>query len=227
MKRPRGGARRWHQSPTTTQRRKSTPSPSCKSCNRIRANATCVDTSPTITPLVALTEDIGCELADRAFLTFRREYLDNPTCPDNGIWAFLRSNGFEWGADQPPTCFNLAAMAVSLAVAAMKMNDQVDLEKSRAIYTSALLKTRDALCEDPVQPTDDLLMTCILLSAYEDRVSSFGSTTVLSEGFRHQNGAMVLLKMRSLEPKGSGRNISIDRYIRKQLVRQARPTDLE
>jgi hypothetical protein len=162
MKRPRGGARRRQHDDSNTDKRDSTPSPSAKARHQP------LSTSPTpSSPLQSFAADPRCELADNAFLAFRREYLDNPTCPDNGIWFFLGSNGFRWGSDQPPTCFNLAAMAVNLAVSAVKTNNHEDVEESRAIYSRALVKTRDALCEDPVRPTDELLMTCILLSAYE------------------------------------------------------------
>jgi hypothetical protein len=129
-------------------------------------NAIATSNSPALSP-VLLSRETGCALADSALLAFRREFVDNPAYPEIGIWAFMNAHGFSWGPDQPETCFNLAAVAVSLAVSAAKDRITVDLSHSRAVYAHALLKTRDVLSQDPLDPTDELLMTCILLSAYE------------------------------------------------------------
>lgn len=121
----------------------------------------------TVLPLIPVPADLSCTLADNAFLALRLEYLHNPACPDEGLWNFLGTNGFEWGPDRPDTCFNLAAMAVSLAAYGIKNSELPALEQSRTNYAKALSKTRKALCSDPVEPTDELLLTCLLLSAYE------------------------------------------------------------
>lgn len=123
--------------------------------------------SMTVLPLIPVPADLSCTLADHAFGTLRLEYLHNPACPDEGIWNFLGTNGFVWGPDRPDTCFNLAAMAVSLAAYGIKNSELPALEQSRTKYTKALSKTRSALCSHPVDPTDELLLTCLLLSAYE------------------------------------------------------------
>lgn len=127
----------------------------------------------TVLPLIPAPAYLGCALADHAFLALRREYLDNPACPDNGIWNFLGTNGFVWGPQRPETCFNLAAMAVSLAVFGIKNSDLTALDQSRTKYARALFMTRNELCTEPVDPTDELLMTCLLLSAYEVSQATF------------------------------------------------------
>ncbi|ETN38060.1 uncharacterized protein HMPREF1541_07684 [Cyphellophora europaea CBS 101466] len=197
------------------------------------------DEAMTVLPLTPVPTDLGCALTDHAFLISRRDYLDSPSCPDNGIWSFLGKQGFVWGPYQPGTCFNLAAMAVSLAAYGIRENRPDVMEQGRRKYADALMETRAELCSPVVEPTDELLMTCLLLSAYEvsrivnawfididhpqDQVCNFDSNIdtykTFSEGSRHQEGAMALLRMRTLSPVKNDRSLLIDKYIRRQLLR--------
>lgn len=166
-KRPRGGARKRDAEDILPQKRTCVPEFPCHLYNSSGTDIIRDDMSMTVLPLIPVPADLSCTLADHAFLALRLEYLHNPSCPDEGLWNFLGTNGFTWGPDRPDTCFNLAAMAVSLAAYGIKSSKPPALEQSRTKYTKALSETGNALCNDLVDPKDELLLTCSLLSAYE------------------------------------------------------------
>jgi hypothetical protein len=109
-----------------------------------------------------------------------------------------------------------------MAVFSRKHNCPTALAKSRTKYSSALIKTQSMIaseCDRVDGPSDQLLLAVMLLAAYEDCVCTFNRDTMFTEGFRHQDGALALLKMRKRDSTTPQSSIHLDRQTRRQLLR--------
>jgi hypothetical protein len=162
------------------------------------------------------------DIEEVAVSSFTQSFLAGANQLPHDIWCLLGRPGFEWGPTHTPTAYNLAATAVSMAVFSRKHKCLTALDKSRAKYSAALIKTQSIIaseCNRVNGPSDQLLLAVMLLAAYEDRVCNFNRHTMFTEGFRHQDGALALLKMRKRDATTSESSLLLDRQIRRQLLR--------
>jgi hypothetical protein len=162
------------------------------------------------------------DIEEVAISSFTQSFLAGANQLPHDIWCLLGKPGFAWGLTHTPTAYNLAATAVSMAVFSRKHNCQIALAKSRAKYSAALIKTQSMIaseCACVDGPSDQLLLAVMLLAAYEDRVCNFNRHTMFTEGFRHQDGALALLKMRKRDATTAESSLLLDRQIRRQLLR--------
>ena len=102
-----------------------------------------------------------------SFYLFYRDFIEGAMKYKDDILCMLGQQGFEWGPEQADSAFNLATTAVAMAVFARKNKVPQALSESRSVYTKALVKTQQAIVEQVVAPTEQLLTTVMLLSAYE------------------------------------------------------------
>lgn len=167
LKRPRGGARRRRYEQRAPA---SCPQPDvCEACEQIVVSAPDQksDTAIDVVPMIPVPADLGCALPAPLY-TFRTLDVDTMDAPENFL-GFLGKGDFAYGPDRPETPFNLAAMAVDLAVQGIQHQSPILVERSEVLYAKALHLTREAIYNVTIEASDQLMVTCLLLSGYEVR----------------------------------------------------------
>lgn len=108
--------------------------------------------------------------------------------------------------------------AVSLATFGRTRVSTEALSLGSRKYARALAKTNATISDAREAVTDQFLLTIVMLGVYEHAVSNYNRNFLLIESFRHQNGAIALLKLR----KSVYQLITtLDKIVRNLVVKQA------
>lgn len=123
-----------------------------------------------------------------------------------------------------------ALLARSYAVCGRVRRDARMTSASMALYFGAISKIKEALL-DPVDAfSDDVLLTTMVLSSYDNTLStytgdlgmapSFQLSRRMLQSFSHHDGATALLRLRRSNPAQPA-DLNLDKLVRRQVLRSA------
>ena len=174
--------------------------------------------SETLQLTTSPTQDLPT-VATQAFInTYISSDEQDPFC----TWSLVLQFEDQYGPGKPYSVVNTALSAVSLVYLSKVHNLPEAFSEARRKYGQALIKTKTALGQESLASTDEVLLSVMLLGAYETMVGNFDPTTLYTESYRHHDGAQALLMIGkgSRENGTFNGNIVLDQSIRRLLLRQ-------
>ena len=125
------------------------------------------------------------------FLHYNRSYDLQETCSFFGILPELYSKST---ISSP---LRRATTALALQVVNLHYSHGYEPPKGHDFYTDAVIQTRDAISLQGQSKSDELLMTTLVLEAYESASATFGSRSYSAcQSYTHLRGSIALLKHR-------------------------------
>ncbi|MCJ1326533.1 hypothetical protein MMC10_003197 [Thelotrema lepadinum] len=86
-------------------------------------------------------------------------------------------------------------------------------------YLQALRKTKEEVCDLRKATTDQFVLSVMFLATFEEHGSEPGSGMWFSDGYKHREGALSMIRCRQWMRNDHSRDWRIDKMVRRQLMR--------
>ncbi|KAK2799372.1 hypothetical protein FQN50_008478 [Emmonsiellopsis sp. PD_5] len=182
---------------------------------------------PYIEPGRLILPALSIPLDEQALNYYARCFLELPHGSPEIADSHLKCVLDNWRYNDPQSILSLAVLAVSHATFGRARRSHAALAAAGGKYSRALLKTNLALKDVNQAAGDEVLLSIMLLSFYENSVmdKNESSTTnptlqaVASRSFAHHDGAMAVLNLRRQHGQGISSRRELDKLVRRQLLR--------
>ncbi|CAM1507969.1 Fc.00g048170.m01.CDS01 [Cosmosporella sp. VM-42] len=144
---------------------------------------------PLYIPL-SLSQDAEYHALGFFFLHYSSNHDPQTTCSFFGILPTMYANS------SASSSLSKATRALALQVANLHNLRRDESATEHRIYTEALTQTNQAIAGPTQSKSDELLMTTLVLDAYESNKATFGSTNQVSHFGTHILGSVALLQHR-------------------------------
>ncbi|KAK2792787.1 hypothetical protein FQN52_002850 [Onygenales sp. PD_12] len=182
---------------------------------------------PYMEPGSLILPALSISLDEQAVNYYARCFLELPHGSPEIADSHLKCVLDNWHYNDPQSILSLAVLAVSHATFGRARRSHAALAVAGGKYSRALLKTNLALKDMNQATGDEVLLSAMLLSFYENSVmdKNESSTTnqtlqaMASRSFAHHDGAMAVLNLRRQHGQGISSRPELDKLVRRQILR--------
>ncbi|KAF2760371.1 hypothetical protein EJ05DRAFT_498328 [Pseudovirgaria hyperparasitica] len=168
---------------------------------------------------------LNVPLEDQAIAYFSRHH-ETPHGMPEMVQGHMRFAFAGWILSSNVSILERAVSAVAHAIFGRARQNQAALSAGMAFYAEALARTNTALRSPQDATNDDVVLSAMLLSFYEncmmDRKQALLEDNIrrlASRSFAHHDGAISLLKLRRQHSDRTSVSLQIDKLVRRQLLR--------
>ena len=113
----------------------------------------------------------------------------------------------------------LAYSAVALIYFGRTENSHQAILTSHECYQRVLKQMHAPVHSTNGRPSDELILTAVFLSSYEDRSGGFTTGSPIPNSFKHNDGAAALVEQRAGGPNRTKQSMLLDTIVRRRYIR--------